>query len=50
MVQMKSREDVIEWFKRCPPEVGEIEIRQVFDSADFDPVIKTDAVVLLGGG
>ncbi len=42
MVQMKSRQDVIEWFKRCPPDVGEIEIRQVFDSADFDPVITSE--------
>jgi len=42
MVQMKSRDEVIEWFKRCPPDVGEIEIRQVFDAADFEPVITTD--------
>ena len=43
MVQMKSMDECIAWFKRCPPMVGEIEIRQVFDSADFEPVIKTDA-------
>lgn len=42
MVQVKSKAEVIEWFKRCPPDVGEIEIRQVFDSADFEPVIETD--------
>ena len=42
IVQVKSKAEVIEWFKRCPPEVGEIEIRQVFDSADFEPVITTD--------
>ncbi len=43
MVEMKSMDEVVAWFKRCPPSVGEIEIRQVFDSADFEPVIKTDA-------
>ena len=43
MVQMKSIDECVAWFKRCPPTVGEIEIRQVFDSADFEPVIKTDA-------
>ena len=43
MVQMKSMDECVAWFKRCPPMVGEIEIRQVFDSADFEPVIKTDA-------
>jgi hypothetical protein len=43
MVQMKSKAECIEWFSRCPAMVGEIEIRQVFDSADFEPVIKTDA-------
>ena len=43
MVQMKSMDECVAWFKRCPPGVGEIEIRQVFESADFEPVIKTDA-------
>jgi hypothetical protein len=36
--QVKSKEEAIEWVKRCPnPHVGEsdIEIRQVFESADF---------------
>ena len=36
--QVKSREEAIEWVKRCPnPMVGEseIEIRQVFEAADF---------------
>ena len=39
---MKSKDEAIEWFSRCPPDVGEIEIRQVFDAADFEPVISTD--------
>ncbi len=39
--QVKSREEAIEWVKRCPnPFPGadsEIEIRQVFEAADFGP-------------
>jgi len=42
MIQAKSKEEAIEWFKRCPSEVGEVEIRQVFDAADFEPAISTD--------
>ncbi len=36
--QVKSREEAIEWLKRCPNphnEDGEIEIRQVFEAEDF---------------
>ena len=36
--QVKSREEAIEWVKRCPnphPEDCEIEIRQVFEAEDF---------------
>jgi len=36
--QVKSREEAIEWVKRCPnPHAGEgeIEIRQIFETADF---------------
>jgi hypothetical protein len=43
LVQMKSKAEAIEWFSRAPFREGEIEIRQVFDSADFEPAIKTDA-------
>ena len=39
MIQAKSKEEAIEWFMRCPTEV---EIRQVHEAADFEPVIKTD--------
>jgi hypothetical protein len=38
--QVKSREEAIEWVKRCPnPHEGEseIEIRQVFEAEDFGP-------------
>lgn len=42
LVQMASKEEAIAWFSRCPFEEGEIEIRQVFDTADFEPAISTD--------
>ena len=43
LVQMKSMAEAKEWFSRAPFRDGEIEIRQVFESEDFEPVIKTDA-------
>ena len=36
--QVKSKEEAIEWVKRCPnpmPGDSEIEIRQIFDAEDF---------------
>src|SRR3990172_6778391 len=36
--QVKSKEEAIEWVKRCPNpynEDGEVEIRQVFEAEDF---------------
>ena len=36
LIQVKSRDQAIEWMKRAPFDGGaEIEIRQVFDTADF---------------
>ena len=38
LIQVKSREEAIEWVKRCPNPLdgeAEIEIRQVFEAADF---------------
>ena len=38
ILQVKSREEVIEWVKRCPnpmPGESEIEIRQIFEASDF---------------
>ena len=38
--QCKSKEEAIEWVKRCPNPTGatsEIEIRQVFELTDFGP-------------
>ena len=38
--QVKSKEEAIEWVKRCPFENGEeVEIRQVFEAADFGPAL-----------
>ncbi len=38
LIQVKSREEAIEWVKRCPNPLdgeAEIEIRQVFEAEDF---------------
>lgn len=36
LIQVKSRDEAIEWVKRAPMEEGdEIEIRQVFEAEDF---------------
>jgi hypothetical protein len=40
MLQVKSKDEAIEWVKRCPNPVEgetEIEIRQVFEAEDFGP-------------
>lgn len=40
--QVKSKEEAIEWVKRCPNphcEDSEIEIRQVFELEDFGPAL-----------
>jgi hypothetical protein len=35
LIQVKSREEALEWASRVPFEDGEIEIRQVFEASDF---------------
>src|SRR5712691_2283657 len=40
LIQVKSKEEAIEWMKRCPAPMGpgkdaELEIRQVFEASDF---------------
>jgi len=40
LIEVKSREEAIEWVKRCPNPLegdAEIEIRQVFEAEDFGP-------------
>lgn len=47
LIQVKSREEAIEWMKRCPnPMEGpsEIEIRQVYDMEDFAEVATPELV------
>ena len=40
ILEVTSRDEVIEWVKRCPNpmpgQVGEIEIRQIFEAEDFE--------------
>ena len=41
IIQVKSKEEAIEWAKRCPlPEGGLLEIRQVFENSDFPPELQ----------
>ena len=36
MIEAKSKEEVVNWMKRCPADDGDvIEIRQVFEMSDF---------------
>jgi hypothetical protein len=44
MIQVKSKEDAIEWAKRCPASDNEvIEIRQVQELSDFPPDVQKAA-------
>jgi hypothetical protein len=47
LIQAKSKEEAIEWFKRIPnvwAEDTEIEIRKVFEAADFGPALTPELV------
>ena len=44
MIQVKSKEEAIEWAKRCPGTENEvIELRQVQEMSDFPPEVKKAA-------
>ncbi|HEU4829953.1 MAG TPA: YciI family protein [Gemmatimonadales bacterium] len=46
LIQVKSKEEAIEWVKRVPNptgDEGEIEIRQVFEPDDFGPELAAEA-------
>ena len=43
LIQVRSKAEAVEWIKRAPFQEGEVEIRQVFESADFEPAIETEA-------
>ena len=35
LIQVKSKEEAVDWLKRAPFREGEVEIRQVFEQDDF---------------
>ncbi len=39
LIQVKSKEEAVEWASRIPFADGEVEIRQVFEASDFPPEI-----------
>jgi hypothetical protein len=43
--QVRSREEAIQWLKRAPFQEGEVEIRQVFEAADFAPSDPTGEII-----
>ncbi|HEY2159387.1 MAG TPA: YciI family protein [Isosphaeraceae bacterium] len=44
MIQVKSREEAIEWAKRCPARENEmIEVRQVMEISEFPPDVRQAA-------
>jgi hypothetical protein len=48
VIQVKSREEAIEWAKRAPFVDGELEIRQVVELSDFPASPAVDRAVELG--
>jgi hypothetical protein len=36
LIQVKSKEEAIEWARRVPFDDGEVEVRQVFEPSDFE--------------
>lgn len=44
MIQVKSKAEAVEWASRCPAQDNEvIEVRQVFEMADFPPDVQKAA-------
>lgn len=44
LIQAKSKEEAVEWVRRCPAADGDvIEIRQVFEMSDFPPDVRKAA-------
>jgi hypothetical protein len=44
LIQAKSKDEAVEWAKRCPAGDGDvIEVRQVFEMADFPPEVQEAA-------
>jgi hypothetical protein len=41
LIQARTKDEAVEWASRCPAEDGDvIEVRQVFDMADFPPDVQ----------
>jgi hypothetical protein len=49
MIQVRSKEEAVEWAKRCPGENCMIELRQVQELEDFPPDVQAAASVDLAG-
>ena len=44
MIQAKSKEEAVEWARRCPASDGDvIEVRQVFEMSEFPPEVRKAA-------
>jgi hypothetical protein len=44
VIQVNSRDEAVEWAKRCPALANEvIEVRQVFEMSDFPPEVQKAA-------
>jgi len=41
ILQAKTRAEIVEWVKKAPFDVAEVEIREISEAEDFEPVIKT---------
>lgn len=41
IIQVRSREEALEWARRIPFQEGEVELRPIFETADFAPVDPT---------
>jgi len=41
ILQAKTRAEVLEWVKKAPFDEAEIEVREISEAEDFEPVIKT---------
>ena len=46
IIQTKSKEEAVNWMKKCPAEAGDlIEIRQIFEMSDFPADVRKAAGV-----
>jgi hypothetical protein len=51
MIEVSSREEAVEWARRCPGSNGNvIEVRRVFEMSDFPPEVHEAASELLSRG